>query len=78
VAESPHSPGTTTQLSGVRSTTELIARRASRYAKSEKNLFIAILLPTSRGSVKRRNGKKELKPSEQLNNSSEKARKEKL
>jgi hypothetical protein len=41
--------------------------------------FIAILLPTSRGSVKRRNGQKnELKPSEQLNNSSEKARKEKL
>ncbi|KAL2223641.1 UNVERIFIED_CONTAM: hypothetical protein Sindi_3059600, partial [Sesamum indicum] len=26
VAESPHSPGTTTQLSGARSTTELIAR----------------------------------------------------
>jgi hypothetical protein len=28
VAESPHIPGTTTQLSGARSTTELIARRA--------------------------------------------------
>ena len=42
MAESPHSPGTTTQLSGARSTTELIARRASlplgaRYAKSERN-----------------------------------------
>ena len=28
MAESPHSPGTTTQLSGARSTAELIARRA--------------------------------------------------
>lgn len=42
VVESPHSPGTTTQLSGARSTTELIARRAgpqreAHYAKSEGN-----------------------------------------
>jgi len=42
VAESPHSPGTMTQLSGARSTTELIARRAglppgARYAKRERN-----------------------------------------
>jgi len=60
MAESPHSPGTTMQLSGAHSTTELIARRAglppgARYAKRERNPiplfpFYVPISPRGRGT----------------------------